>query len=367
LFAHQEALLLARRGVKHAERLSGTERVQRLIELCELQSQAGPGDRIEELTRNLETLAEQAVELGLHEHARSAFFALSVLDWRGNDFDQARQRSLQVVTVSRGSTGAASVQGMADAARCLALLERDLPDAHAMLREAQVRGRALNLEPFALLDGLGILALHQGRPTEASELFERARLRAQGERDRLHEFYALEHLAQVQLERREWSVLAHSASTLVELGARLPEGSESALAHTLRALADHGQGTQAGAALEQALGELRLADSKQRLALCLCHAARIDLERDDPKAARRHAEEALPVAAALERPTEPLRAHVLGAQACARLNDAAGAREHQAAIAAREWHDASREARAEASALLGRASETPRTEEDLWS
>jgi DNA-binding SARP family transcriptional activator/tetratricopeptide (TPR) repeat protein len=367
LFAHEEALLLARRGAKHAERLDGTERVQRLIELCDLQSQAGPRDRIEELTHHLETLAEQALELGLHEHARSAFYALSVLDWRGNDFDQARQRSLQAVTVSRGGSGTVSVQGMADAARCLALLERDLPDALALLREAQVRGRALNLEPFALLDGLGILELHQGRHAQAGELFERARLRAQAERDRLHEFYALEHLAQVRLERRDWDGLAQLATALVELGARLPEGSESALAQALGALADHGRGTQAGAALEQAFGALRLADAKQRLAHCLCHAARIDLERGDATAARSHAEQALPLAAALERPSETLLAHVFAARACARLNDTPAARVHEAAIAARDWHDASREARSEASTLLGRSTETPRIEEDAWS
>ena len=101
----------------------------------------------------------------------------------------------EVLTNTRLSGGLMApevVAAMAEAARCLVLLERDLPRAEALALEAAARSARVGLRPAAIADAQGLLRQHQGRPAEAAELFEQARLQARRAGDVMGEFDALE-------------------------------------------------------------------------------------------------------------------------------------------------------------------------------
>jgi DNA-binding SARP family transcriptional activator len=354
LFANEAALALARRGLRHAGQLQQPARVQRTIELLEVQLWAAPLGEGRAVAPELEALGEQALDLGCAEHARLAFFLLGFVTWEGGDWNATRRRMLQLEVISRGESAEARVNALASAGRCLVMLERDLPQAHAMLFEAQARARALDLEPAALLDGLGMLEVHRGQMREGALLLERAREIAGALRDRMHEFGALEHTAVMQLEQDDYVAVRSTALAMQGLADKLREGSEGPFARTVTALARYGIGQGAEQELEAGLHALRMADAKHRLAYALTHAALIDLRLQKPAQARERCLEALPIARLLDRPSETLLALTLLARAALDVGDRA---EHQARLKEldrQDWSWAAASVGLRYSNLLGR-------------
>jgi hypothetical protein len=222
--------------------------------------------------------------------------------------------------VSRGGNERAQVVAMAEAARCLVLLEKDLPRAEALALEASARGARSGMHPSAIADTLGMLRQHRGRLEEAAELFEQARLEARREGDAMSEFLALEHLVTLRQQQERWREALGSAVELDVLGAKLREGSEGPFARALvaltwLALAEPG----AADALEKAIEDLRAADAKLRLGYTLTRAARLDLEQGDAERARGRAADARQAVEELGRPTESLLAGVTLVRACTAL------------------------------------------------
>jgi hypothetical protein len=219
--------------------------------------------------------------------------------------------------VSRAGDERAQVVAMAEAARCLVLLERDLPRAEALALEAAARSRRADIRPAAIADAQGMLRQHQGRLAEAAELFEQARLEARRANDGMGEFQALEHLVILRQQEGAWREALRLAAPLDALAAKLREGSEVPFARALEALCRHALGdAESGRALEAALDGLRHADAKLRLAYTLTRAAQIELGQGDAPRARARAEEARRTAAVLGRPSETLLAAITLARAC---------------------------------------------------
>lgn len=332
LFANREAETLARRGWRHAESLPERDRVLRGLELAEVRLTARRPAAPEAEAQMLEDLAERALDLGCAEHARLGFHLLSYLRWEGGEWSAARRHMLRAEEASRGSGEPERVVAMAEAARCLALLERDLPDAEALLLEARARSARLRTEPTAIPDAEGMLRLHQGRFDEARDLFERARVLARRHQDHYGEFNALEHLVMLELERSDYARAQSLCAELSEIAGRLREGSEAPFAFALAALVASAQDASRVGELDDALVALRAADAKHRLAFALTRAADIDVRRGEAERARRRAEEALAAALALDRPTEKALARVVLARAALALGDEAGARRELASL-----------------------------------
>jgi DNA-binding SARP family transcriptional activator len=327
VFANHEAEAFARRGMRHAAQLSDPERTQLMLELYRVQLGARRPDDLDSVERTLGELAERALDLGCLEHARLGFHLLSWLRWERGYPAHAEREIMRAELVSQSADPRERVAGLAEAAKCLALLERDLPRASAMLAEAEALSRRLGVEPHAIADAAGMLARHEGRTQASIARFERARLLARAAGDRLSEFQALEHLAMVHIDEGHWDTVARLAEELDRLGTRLRDGSEAPFARALVALARHGLGEEAAVpALEQALDELRDVDAKYRLAYVLTRTAQIDLDRNDAETARRRAEEALQLARTLDRATEIALALVALARASAALGDTAAER-----------------------------------------
>lgn len=329
LFAAAEAHRLARRGLRHAEALDDPERTELSLELMEIEVGARRPDDLESAARRVEQLAEHAEALGSVEHARLGFHVASHLRFEGGQWAGARRSSLRAELVSREGDEGQQAIALAEAGRCLAMLERDLGQAEQLLCDAAERATRLAVEPVAIPAGLGMLRLHQGQHEQAYELLQRALVAARRTRDRGGEFQALEQLVMLELERGRPARASELSLELCAIGEKLRGGSEIPFASALAALCRIAAGdASAQAELEAALRELRLVDAKYRLAYVLTRLASIEAGARRAEAARAHALEALEVARLLDRPSEIVLAHVALARAAAVSGDAAGSERH---------------------------------------
>lgn len=349
-FANDEALALARKGLQWIEELPAVERICLTLDLREIMLAAAPVEDGEAAARELAALAEQALDHGALSHARRGYYMASYVHWMRGHWAGAREEILQSERVARVGSDEEHVAGMAEAARCLAMLERDLAHADAMLMEAQALAARKHLSHCAIPAALGMLRFYENRLDEAVELFKEARTLARSSGDRLSEFQANEYLAMIEIERgRPESARAYCA-VLIELGEKLREGSELPFARALDALCQYALSDETGP-LETALDGLRAADAKHRLACTLTRAALLDVERQRPGDAIARASEALDCAEALDRATEILLAHVALARAHRLANDSAGFARHAGAVARLAGTPVARWARDRANAL----------------
>jgi tetratricopeptide (TPR) repeat protein len=311
-FANDEAVSLARKGLQLAEQLPAAERVCLGIDLHGILFAAAPLDDWEDGARRYVALAEQALDHGALAHARRAYDMAAYVRWEHGQWDGAREQSLQSERVARGGSDKDQIVGMAITAKCLAMLERDLPHADAMLMEAQGLAARKRIRHHAIPAGLGMLRFYENRLDEAEELLKEARTLCKSAGDRIDEYQANEYLVMIDIQRGSFTEAKARCEELLEIGGKLRAGSEGPFACALYGLCMYALDDDS-APLEKALAELRIADAKHRLAYVLTRAALLDYERERIDAALTHAGEALTYAELLERRTETMMAHaVLG-------------------------------------------------------
>jgi len=359
LLAGAEAEAFARRGMRHAERLREPERTRFMLELLHIQLAASRPEDPADTVRQIEDLSERALDHGCLQHARLGFHMLSHLRWEGGLWSEAERDTLRAELVSRSADERVRVVAMAEAARCLTLLERDLGQAEAFVLEARALAQRLNIGPNAIPDALGMLRLHQGAEDEAAALFAEARAAARRDGERSSEFMALEHLVGLKIRHGRFDQAEALCGELVDLADRLrPDGSEAPFARALGALCRAARNDpQADAELDTALDALAVADAKHRLACVLLHAATLDLGDGRTGRAWTRAEEALRLAALLGLPSETACAHALLARIAETARDEAGWRAHCNALRGLLARNLSRHARSVAEAALAEATE----------
>ncbi len=334
-FANREALSLARRGLELADALSAAERVRVSIELHEIISAAAPLEDWEAAASRYAALAEEALDHGALGHARRAYNLASFVRWQHGHFSGALEQTLQSERAARGATEDDQIIGMADTAKCLAMIERDLSQADAMLMEAEARATRRGLRHASIPAGLGMLRYYENRLDEAEELFREARTLCKSSGDRVNEYQANEYLVMIAIQRGQFDEAQRRCAELLELGRRLREGSEAPFACALDGLCAYAL-TDDSTALEQALEDLRIADAKHRLAFVLTRAAFLDYERHRLEASLARATEALEYSELLQRPTETMLAHLVLGLALRASGQTAEADRHAAATAALE-------------------------------
>ncbi len=359
-FANGDAQSLSRQGLTLAGELSDVERVSLSLELHEILLSATAVDDWEGAARDLVALAEEALDHGALAHARLGYHLASDLRWQHGAWNRAQEESLQAERVVRSASDADHIVGMAETARCLALLERDLSHSDALLMEAQALALRTRISHHAIPLGLGILRFHENRLDDAEALFNEARTLCKAAGDRLSEFQADEYLLLIAFERAQFAAARTRATALLRLGEKLRDGSEAPYAQALAALCDYATGGNADALLH-AMEALRAADAKHRLANVAIRAALIDLAADRPASARRHAEETLNCAQLLERCTEMLLAHCVLARAADSDGNRDAATAHREAATALQNAPVAGWAKRRAQALLATAEETFRT------
>ncbi|TNF88189.1 MAG: hypothetical protein EP300_08570 [Gammaproteobacteria bacterium] len=174
-YANDEALTLVRRGMQLVENLPEPERVCVTIDLNDIKLAAGPLEDWEASAREYAMLAEQALDHGELGHARLGYHMSASLRWEHGQWADAREESLQSERAVRSGKDEDHIVGMAHTAKCLAMIERDLPKADAMLMEAQALSSRKGFSHYAIPAGLGMLRFHENKMDEAVELFKESR------------------------------------------------------------------------------------------------------------------------------------------------------------------------------------------------
>jgi predicted ATPase len=306
-YANDDAMALYREGLEYAAQLSDAQRVCLTLELSEIRLSAEAIDDWRALSNEFVQLAEQAMDHDARPHARLGYQMASYLRWLHGEVGGAKRFSLQAERISRGTTDEAQILGTAEAAKCLAMLERDLSRADAMVMEAEALAQRIQYRCPAIPLCQGILRYYEDRSDEAVDHLEDARSMSKSSGDRLTEYLANEYLTIVEMERRDCAAAHDYASSLVEIGQRVREGSERSFALALQAVCHYGL-TDDDTDLEPALNELRTADAKQRLAFVLNRAAIQYVEHGELQRGFDCANEALQMASIMERHSEMLQA-----------------------------------------------------------
>ncbi|PXX99340.1 hypothetical protein [Halomonas sp. LBP4] len=350
-FANDEALRFAHKGEALVGQLSDTQRVCLMLELRDIMLSAAPLEDWETTAHELVALAEQALEHGALAHARLGYQLASQVRWAHGQWADAREEALQAERVTRSADDHDQVVAMAETAKCLAMLERDLDQATIMVAEARTLAARRRISHPAIPMALGLLAWHDNRLAEADEHFKDARTLCKATGDRLGEFQANEYLMMIDVECSRFAAARSRCATLMEIGERLRDGSEAPFARAAEALCRYAIDDDPSP-LEESLPALRHADAKHRLSYLLAHAALLDIERGRPTAAMPRAGEALAHAQTLERATEQLLAHYVLAEAHRAAGDTVARRRHAAAMAELERAPVARWARHRVADLL---------------
>jgi DNA-binding SARP family transcriptional activator len=334
-FANAEALSLALKGLRLAGQLPAAERVCLKIDLHDIMLAAAPLSGWEEAARRYVELAEEALDHGALAHARRGYNMASYVRWQHGHWAGAREESLQSERAARGGSEKEQIIGMADTAKCLLMLERDLSQADAMLMEAEALAERKRIRHHSIPAGKAMLRFYENRLDEAEELFKQARTLCKYAGDRVNEYQANEYLVMINFHRGRFADAGSRCTELLALGKKLREGSEAPFATALHGLCVYAMEDDPDT-LDGALEDLRIADAKHRLAYVQTRAALLDYERGRIDKAVTRASEALACAEVLERATEMMLAHVvlgLGNEASGRGADA---RRHFAAVDALE-------------------------------
>ena len=323
-FANDDAASSARKGLQLAETLPDAERVCIEIDMQEILLAARPMDDWEAAARHFAELAERALDHGALAHARLGYHMASWVRWTQGQWTAAREQTLQAARAVRGGQDEAQIVGMAETAKCLALLERDMSRADAMLMEASALAERKGLTHHAIAAGLGMLRFHENRLDDAEELFREARTLCKSAGDRVNEYQANEFLVMIDLQRGAPAQAVKHCQELLTLGDKLRGGSEEPFARAMSGLCTYAIDDEAEC-LEAALADLRIADAKHRLAYILTRAALLDCERGRGESATKRATEALGYATLLERATEMLIANAVLSRDSAARGDRKGA------------------------------------------
>lgn len=332
VFANGDAETLARRGIKLAEQIEGDERITLTLDLLHILYAARTPDR-DEAANRVRTLADEALDRGLTHAARLGFQMLSFLRWESSSMADAHSNIMQAERVSRSADPKERTVALAQAAKCLVLLERNLNQAEAFVMEADALARREGQSSSAVSFATGMIAAHRGDEDDAEAAFVQAQMVAREHGERLAEFCAVEHQVMLYIDRQQHAKACKLGDALVELGARVRPGAEAPASRALVALAQHCAKQIEADALDEAIEALRAADAKYELAFILTRAAMFNLRQDRLAAAERYGEDALEVAHAIGRPSETAMAHCVLGQVAFRNDNAPRVELHRTALA----------------------------------
>jgi DNA-binding SARP family transcriptional activator/tetratricopeptide (TPR) repeat protein len=340
VFAHPDATRFAGAGLEYATALPSDVRLPLHLALLRVKvlSTGLHGDR-RTLATELSRVVREAHAAGLHADAASGLHSLSILQNDAGDAVGARESTLQAALVAREADSSAKARQLSDSARCLAMIEREMPRAEEMLREA---GAILGPDAEATLHfswAQGLMSRFRGRASEARALLERVLRIARAEEDHWAECETLAELVRLELERGRPSCARDLCVELAPVAEKMGEGSEGPVAEALAALAgvagDEAEvSAEAVERLDRAIRRLHAVDAKGMLAYVLNLAASLDLARGARHSARVRATEALRAAEHVGRSTQTVIAHAMLGRVALSEGDHPAARRHLDAVRA---------------------------------
>lgn len=330
VFAYDEAAELAARGLRQAASLPAETQLPLSLDLLGLYVEPGMAHhRPGRLEGKLRLVVGEARRAGLQVQVRTGFYLIANLYYQRGDFSRARESTLRAEEAGRAADPTTVVRAIADTARCLGMLERDMQRAERLAREAQALAEGFEDEIHEIPLALGLVCQHAGRYDKARALFERALQITRRNQDHWWRCYCLSRLPMIELERGRLSEALPYCRALGLVAQKMGESSEAPFAAALEAIARRGLG-EAGAdmQLDQAVERLRDTDSKWMLAYVQVLAAEGDIDAGRVETAYRRSEEALRAAEVVDRRSEAALAGALLARLSLLRGDLESAARH---------------------------------------
>jgi DNA-binding SARP family transcriptional activator len=324
LFANAEALLLVERGLRDAESIVDRGlRADRSIALRRVQvlASSGPGlGRLPGVGAALEAAVAVAADTGRFDAAALGHHLLSVIHQEAGEHARAETSTLAAARVAQTAGDMVHVRQLANTARCLAELERDMPRARSLATEADGLARRHDTRDTEVHWVAGLLARWDGELDRAATEIAIALALARSADDHWREYKCLSWLAVCALEADEPTEALRRCAELRVVAARLGDG-QSPLADAFEALAAGSGDVQAFDRMDRAVDGLRRVDDKSHLAYVLDRAAECALDGGHRCRAARLAAEAFSAARAMGRRDEATIAWALLALAGAGVVD----------------------------------------------
>jgi DNA-binding SARP family transcriptional activator/tetratricopeptide (TPR) repeat protein len=334
IFANAEAVILASAGIRMLEGLPRNVRIPLHVALLRVQVISGtwlrrPTELVEELSR----VVLEAQDAGLHADVALGFHTLSTLQHDKGDLRGARESTLRAAKAGREADPRTRARQLADSARCLTLIEREMPQAKQLIDEALSLVEREGMRLLELDWAQGLFQVYIGDPRRGAAFLTSALGLAREQEDRWAQFEALMRLTMIDLEEGRARDALERCRELVPVAAKMGEGSEGPAAHAVEALAMLACGQEGALALvDRALCVLREVDAKGMLAYVLSFAAEIELAAERVDHARARAQEALQASEVVDRRSLVTLSHVVLGRIALREGDASAAARHLASI-----------------------------------
>ena len=313
IFASEEAAHLARFGSQHAAKLPAAQRLPLQVALLGVLAYSNMWrTRGAELEEELVDKIAECEMAGLPGAAAAGFETLSLVQYETGKLDSAMTSSLRSLSGAEADGPGARVETLAGVARCLTLVERDMPRAEELLGQALQASGSDGRNSLELQWASGMFDRFVGRDERAIEALERALQLARRVQNGWSQFECLMSLTRIDLEDGRPAAALARCAELSGVAAKMTEGSEAAIAAALEAVA-RARLREPGAdeRLTEAVSALRRLDAKGTLTCVLGLWAQLDLEDGRLDRARAHAAESVKAAEVLKRRSDTAVARVL--------------------------------------------------------
>jgi DNA-binding SARP family transcriptional activator len=328
LFAFGEAAELAKRGLQHVGHLEKKTRIRHHISLLGILLNSGrashPG-----LGTDLTRLVMEAQDAALPAEAARGFFLLSIIGYAGGNFDFAQSSTLRALDAARAADPGTQARQLADSARCLLMLERDVPKARAMIVEARDALGPAGDQLACVAWARGLLDRYRGEGSSALAALDDALEGYRREQAHWETYQVLSATVLCHLESGDAAAGLARCAALRDVASKMAEGSEPVFAagtEALVRLALNEDGAER--ACEDAVVALKDADAKAMLSYVLCWLAEHALAAGELATAERRAGEALTAAALVDRRSDLAMARALLGRVALARHDRRNAQAH---------------------------------------
>ncbi len=302
LGANLEAAEVARRGRRQAARVA--DKMQRAgldMGLLRIQVLASSSPSLARLRPTVDTMTQAiaAARLSrLHDAVAQGHYLLSVVHQEAGRLDAARQATLDAADAALQSDRLGRSRQLANSARCLVELGRDIGHARELMAQALQLSQAAGVHEIEVHWCQGLLLHWDGELGPALQSIDLAITLAAQEEDRWRQCRCLAAAAMIELELREPAAALVRADALGLASREQGDAADAPLAQALSAIARRMAGEPAPD-LATTIEALRCADDKSRLACVLNMAASGEHSKLAFDAAGGYAAEALTVAQAI--------------------------------------------------------------------
>ena len=311
MFAYADATNVARLALQLADTLPPTERFERQMQLFEIivAARTPIAERLK-FSQRIAELIDAARNNGQARSAALGAHLLASLHADADDLVGAEQQTIRSSEIARSADPREAAYAMANTARCLLFIERDIPRAQSLLAEVAAIVGAVGGDHIEIALGLGYLHAHRGEYDSAVAHLGRALEMAVREQDHWREWCAASRLVTLALETRNLDAAKRWCERLQPVAAKMTGGSEGVRTELLASIVRFALDGKPGD-LRARLQDVREIDSKSDLAWALTFIAELELERGETETARRDAIEALAAADAVGRASEAALARVI--------------------------------------------------------